>query len=597
MITLRSLLTLGAVVVATHAAHAFSTLGWTWPSGTITMRLQLDAASQNVPGTFPLRDGSTSWNAVAQAALNDWNAHTGRSRFTAVVDARPTAADDDGVNNVIFSASVYGREFTGRALAVTVPRPLDDDADQVRFVEADVVVNTAYTWNAYRGTIQQSPVDLRRVLVHEFGHVLGLDHPDEDGQTVTALMNHAVSSLDALQADDIAGFNALYNVPFARPTITAHPASRNLSAGEATRLEIAVDGRSPPSYDRFRAGRWFYKAPGETEYESLFTLHSPGSLDFLLAQPLDSGDYYYRIATPDHTEQSAVASLRVNAVASTPATALANLSTRGFTSTGANALIVGFTVVGPRAKTVLLRAIGPRLAAAPFNVPGTLFDPQLSLQGVSPLPILSAPIWDQSPDAALIRDTTARAGAFALPPGSRDAVLVATLPPGSYTARVTSPNGSSGVVLVEAYDADPVPDPASRLMNLSTRGFVTNGATAMIAGFAVRGTGPRTYLVRAVGDTLKSFGVTGTLDDPVLKIYRSDSVLVRELDDWDSPATAQPALRAAFQQVGAFALTDRQESAMLVTLQPGNYTAEVSGFVGGSSTSTGIALVELYEMP
>jgi hypothetical protein len=197
-----------------------------------------------------------------------------------------------------------------------------------------------------------------------------------------------------------------------------------------------------------------------------------------------------------------------------------------------------------------------------------------------------------------IRDATARAGAFNLAPGSRDAVILASLDPGSYTAVTSSPAGGSGVVLVEAYDADPVRDPTSRLSNLSTRGLVQTGTNSLIAGFVVSGPGPRTYLIRVAGDTLKSLGVSGTLDDPILTLFNAGGTAVRVDDDWDSPAATQPALRTAFAQVGAFAFSDRQESAMLVTLPPGNYTAQASGNANNGATSPiGVALIEIYEMP
>ena len=91
--------------------------------------------------------------------------------------------------------------------------------------------------------------------------------------------------------------------------------------------------------------------------------------------------------------------------------------------------------------------------------------------------------------------------------------------------------------------------------------------------------------------------VTGTLDDPFLKLFTGPTLL-REKDDWDSPASFQPALRTAFTQVGAFPFADRQEPAMLVTLRPGSYTAQASGLDNnGASNPTGTALLEIYELP
>jgi hypothetical protein len=116
----------------------------------------------------------------------------------------------------------------------------------------------------------------------------------------------------------------------------------------------------------------------------------------------------------------------------------------------------------------------------------------------------------------------------------------------------------------------------------------------LIAGLVVAGPGPRTYLIRAVGPTLANspFSVTGVLTDPFLQIFQGETLL-RENDDWDSPSSAQPALREAATKVGAFPLQVRRDSAMIVTLQPGSYTAKVTGFQG----ATGVSLVEIYEVP
>ena len=71
--------------------------------------------------------------------------------------------------------------------------------------------NSAFNWNSYRGNVRASGVwDIRRVALHEFGHVLGLDHPDQNGQQVDAIMNSILGNLDSLTADDIAGAQSMY---------------------------------------------------------------------------------------------------------------------------------------------------------------------------------------------------------------------------------------------------------------------------------------------------------------------------------------------------------------------------------------------------
>jgi hypothetical protein len=180
-------------------------------------------------------------------------------------------------------------------------------------------------------------------------------------------------------------------------------------------------------------------------------------------------------------------------------------------------------------------------------------------------------------------------------PGSRDAAVLVTLQPGSYTAVVSSESGS-GVALVEAYDADAtaVLSRTRKLINIATRGHVGAGEDVLIAGLVVTGPGPRTYLIRAVGPTLAGspFNVGGVLNDPYLQIFQ-DELLLRENDDWESPQSSQSALREAATRVGAFPLQSRRDSAMTITLQPGSYTAKVTGFAG----ATGVGLVEIYEMP
>ena len=198
----------GAVLlVASSRLSGFALIGDSWPAGTeIVMHLSLSRAATG------FQDGSASWNASAADALRIWNEHLGTVRF---VEAGSVASKNgDGVNSVFFSSSVYGEKFGTNTIAVTVG--FNDATNPAIIVETDVIFNTAERWNSYRGPVQfdssGKPIyDLKRVALHEFGHVLGLDHPDKKGQPdAHALMNSAYGDNDALTDDDIAGAQHLF---------------------------------------------------------------------------------------------------------------------------------------------------------------------------------------------------------------------------------------------------------------------------------------------------------------------------------------------------------------------------------------------------
>lgn len=278
------------------------------------------------------------------------------------------------------------------------------------------------------------------------------------------------------------------------------------------------------------------------------------------------------------------------------------MSTRGFTGAGDRALAVGFVIQGTAPLGLLLRAVGPTLAQAPYLVPGPLPDPILTLRRAQADGSFTAVAinddWHNSAlsTAAELRETATRIGAFALNEGSADAALLVDLEPGIYTATVSGGGAADiakqGVIIVEAYAVEKN-GAGSRLINRSTRGFVSKDDSTMIAGLVVSGTAARTYLLRLVGDTLADFGVSSPVDDPLMTLFR-DGQAVRINDDWDHPPIHQAMLREKMAELGAFELIDRQESAMLLTLAPGAYTVRVAGF---DQNSEGVGLIEFYEVP
>lgn len=131
---------------------------------------------------------------------------------------------------------------------------------------------------------------------------------------------------------------------------------------------------------------------------------------------------------------------------------LMNLSSRARVGTGEQVMIAGFVIGGNVSKRVLIRAVGPGLVA--YGVAGALIDPQLTLTAGGAV-IATNDNWSASADAALLGTTAARVGAFPLDGGSLDAAVIVSLPPGVYSAVVSGVSGTTGIALVEVYDADP----------------------------------------------------------------------------------------------------------------------------------------------
>ena len=269
---------------------------------------------------------------------------------------------------------------------------------------------------------------------------------------------------------------------------------------------------------------------------------------------------------------------------------LRNLSTRGLVGTGSDVLIAGFVVAGESPKRVLVRAVGPSLTA--FGMTGVLVDPHVRVFGGGTL-VAENDNWGGD---ASVAANFAQVGAFPLNPASRDSALALVLPPGLYTAQVAGASGEAGVALVELYDLDSVQAFSSRkLINVSSRGVVGSGQGQLIAGFFVSGNTPKKILVRAVGPTLSRvpFNVPGVLADPQLRLVRGSDIVVRENDNWEVGNDAALVSDAAVR-VGAFPLAaGSRDAALLLNLPPGTYSAHVTG----PGTSTGIALVEVYEIP
>src|SRR5256714_1995861 len=273
-----------------------------------------------------------------------------------------------------------------------------------------------------------------------------------------------------------------------------------------------------------------------------------------------------------------------------PISTLGNISTRAFVQTGDNVVIGGFIVQGAERKKVVIRAIGPELTQ--HGVPNALANPTLELHDHTGALIASNDNWGTTIIGGIItmnQVAAIRASGYA-PSDLRESAMIVNLPPGSYTAIVRGVANMTGVALVEVYDLSPAPN--SILGNISTRSFVQTGDNVMIGGVIVQGTQSRRVILRAIGPELTQYGVPDILADPTLELHDSTGALIASNDNWQH--TIIGGIITADQvrdiQNSGHAPTDPRESAIIATLQPGNYTA----IVRGVNETTGVGLVEVY---
>ncbi len=254
-----------------------------------------------------------------------------------------------------------------------------------------------------------------------------------------------------------------------------------------------------------------------------------------------------------------------------------NISTRARVETDQNVMIGGFIISGTDPKTVIIRGIGPSLI--PFGVADALGDPVLELRADDGSLIRSDNNWqDDSAQAVLIQ------GSGLAPTNDLESAIVATLAPGAYTAIVSGKDRTTGIGLVEIYDL--APSVNSILGNISTRAFVQTGDNVVIGGFILgQGSEMRQVLVRVLGPSLTPFGVVGALANPTLELRNGNGDLIGSNDDWKS-------LQQSEIEATGIAPSNGAESAVLVDLMPGSYTAIVEGKDG----TTGVALVEVYAL-
>jgi plastocyanin/uncharacterized protein YggT (Ycf19 family) len=155
---------------------------------------------------------------------------------------------------------------------------------------------------------------------------------------------------------------------------------------------------------------------------------------------------------------------------------------------------------------------------------------------------------------------------------------------------------------VTVVNASPTPTPmptatppsTSILANISTRSFVQTADNVMIGGFIVQGTQPKRVIIRAIGPELTPFGVPNVLANPTLELHNGAGALIGFNDNWQTTIIGGIITHDQVQEIlnSGRAPTDARESEIIANLPAGNYTAIVRGL----SSTTGVALVEVYDL-
>ena len=256
-----------------------------------------------------------------------------------------------------------------------------------------------------------------------------------------------------------------------------------------------------------------------------------------------------------------------------------NLSARGLVSGGDNVLIGGFIISGTEPKTIVLRALGPSLSA--FGVPDVLGRSLFSACMI--LLTLSSQL------TTIGKRTSARP--LSWPMRSHQAIrlesatLLQNLAPGAYTVVVTGKGSTPGIGSVASYDLWPISN--STIANLSSRApYRSTGNNVLIKGFIVGDVESATVVVRALGPSLASYGVSDPLSDPTLTIYDAKGAAIATNDNWQTDPN-----NIVLQRLG-LTPPNASESALVLHLPAGAYTA----IVRGANNGTGTALAEGYTL-
>ena len=402
--------------------------------------------------------------------------------------------------------------------------------------------------------------------------------PADSGAYTVVATNSAGSTTSAVATLTITTSSAA--------AIATQPISQTVTAGSTVVFSVTASGSPTPTYQWRKDGLAISGATAST----LVLSGTTG------ATATAAGSYSVVVSNSGATVTSSAATLTVSS--NGDPSRLTNLSVLTDITAGSNFTVA--TVVGPvgssGTKPLVVRVVGPSLAAITGSSAGLLPSPKLDLFLGSGT-IASNAGWG---GGATLANAMAGVGAFAfIGPNSADAAaFLPSLSAGGYSVIASGVNNATGLAIAEIYDAASTgaANAASpRLINVSVLKQIASGG-ALTLGFTIGpqgGTNAKTVLIRVVGPGLAAVlgSTAGTLTDPQLTLFNGSNQVVATNDDWG----ADPQLIAAESRVGAFLIgtTASKDSMLIITLPAGAYTARATG----GASSSGLAIVEVYEVP